>query len=508
MTSLVLRPQSCPPVNSVEVAARAGAEHRGAQVSLTGITNRSGEVQPGDLYVGVRGTRAHGAQFAAEAVASGAVAVLTDLDGLDIAGDLGVPVLVAGDVRRATGPASAAVYGDPSRRLTMLGITGTSGKTTTAYMVRAILQAAGRPSGLLGTVETIIGEEHVGHAAGAALTTPEAPELQALLAVMVERGIGTVVMEVSSHSLQLRRVDGIEYAVAAFLNLSQDHLDFHDGMEDYFAAKSLLFDGRARTHVINVDDDWATRLAETGRRTVRVSPAGRQAADWRIEGAVAGSSAGSAFVAVGPDGRRHEVLLSLPGDFNADNAVMAMAIAAEAGVDADLAAGALREVRVPGRMERIDAGQPFLAVVDYSHKPAAVEAALRSVRDQVTGRVLLVLGCGGDRDAAKRPLMGAVGARDADLLVITDDNPRSEDPAAIRSAMLRGVQEVPQSQRGEVVEIGDRAEAIRHAVRAARDGDVVLVAGKGHETGQYVGGVVHDFDDRAALRQAIGEREA
>lgn len=505
MTSTPLRPQTTRPVSSTQVAERAGAEHRGGHVALTGVTNRSGEVRRGDLYVGVPGSRAHGAQYAAEAVAAGAAAVLTDQQGAALCADLGVPLLVAADVRAAIGPASALIYGDPSRRLTMLAVTATSGKTTTAYMIRAILQASGISSGLLGTVETIIGDEHIPHTAGASFTTPEAPDLQALLAVMLERGVTHVVMEVSSHSLELGRVGGIEYAVAGFGNLSQDHLDFHHTMAEYFAAKARLFDGRSAIHVLNIDDPWVARLRESDHRTVTISPSGA-AADWRVTGEIAASLSGSSFTARTPQGLNLDVTLSLPGDFNVANALLALAIVDAVGVDTAVAARALADVRVPGRMERVDAGQDFLAIVDYSHKPAAVEAALHSVREQVDGRVILVLGCGGDRDAAKRPVMGEVGARDADVLVITDDNPRSEDPASIRAAMLAGAQAVPSAQRGEVIEIGDRAHAIEHAVQAARAGDVVLVAGKGHEVGQYVGGVVHDFDDRIELRRAIESR--
>lgn len=496
------RPITCPPVSTADLAVRIGAAHNGLPTRVTGITNRSAEVLSGDLFVGVPGARAHGARFAADAVAAGAGAVLTDHDGLARVGEIDVPVLVVDDVRAAIGAAAALIYGDPSRQLRMLGITGTSGKTTTAYMVRAVLNAAGLHSGLIGTVETLIGEERLAHTPGASLTTPEAPDLHALLAVMLERGVTHVVMEVSSHALQLGRVGGIEFAVAGFANLSQDHLDFHHTMEEYFAAKSLLFDGRARTHVLNTDDEWVARLVDRPQPTVTISPSGA-VADWRVVGDIVASVAGSDFVVAGPQAVSLNLSLSLPGAFNVANALMALAVCAQVGVDPALAASALAGLQVPGRMEKIDAGQGFLALVDYSHKPAAVQAALSSVRQQAAGRVLLVLGCGGDRDTAKRPIMGEVGARGAEVLVVTDDNPRSEDPATIRAAMLAGARAVPDAERAELLEIGDRAEAIREVVRRARDGDVVLVAGKGHETGQYVGGVVHPFDDRQALRAAI-----
>ncbi|MFV0532277.1 MAG: UDP-N-acetylmuramoyl-L-alanyl-D-glutamate--2,6-diaminopimelate ligase [Cumulibacter sp.] len=500
-SSSQLRPAHCPTVRTTEIAQRISARHQGAEVQVSGITNRSAEVRAGDLFVGVPGSRAHGARFAADAVAAGAVAVLTDQAGLEVAGPLEIPVLVVDDVREVIGAAAAQVYGDPSQALKLLGITGTSGKTTTAYLLRAILDAAGIRSGLLGTVETLIADERFEHTPGASFTTPEAPDLQALLAVMVERSVTHVVMEVSSHALQLGRVGGIEFAVAGFNNLSQDHLDFHHTMEEYFQAKAALFDGRAAVHVLNVDDPYGARLTEQPQRTVTLSPSGA-AADWSVRpGRVPG-----AFTLLGPESITLNVNLSLPGAFNVANAAMAVAMAAEIDVDAELAAAALAEVRVPGRMERIEAGQDYLAVVDYSHKPAAVQAALQSVRQQARGRVLIVLGCGGDRDAAKRPIMGEVAARGADLLVITDDNPRSEDPATIRAEMLRGANSVDASERAQILEVSDRAAAIRAAVERARADDVVLVAGKGHETGQYVGTEVHPFDDRAQLRAAIVER--
>lgn len=499
------RPRSCPPVSTGDVATRTGAEHRGAPVDVTGITNRSAQVRPGDLFVGLPGSRAHGATFAADAIAAGARAVLTDHDGAALLGDPGVPLLIVDDARAAIGASAVQVYGDPSRRLQILGITGTSGKTTTAYMVRAVLDAAGITSGLIGTVETLIGDEQLAHAPGASFTTPEAPDLQALLAVMAERGITHVIMEVSSHALQLGRVDGIAYAVAGFANLSQDHLDFHHTMQEYFEAKALLFDGRAHTHVLNIDDEWVARLRDLPQPTVSISPSGASA-DWRVPGDVRSSLAGSELEVAGPNGLRFDVSLSIPGVFNVANALMALAMTERVGIDPVLAAAALAKVQVPGRMQRIDAGQDFLALVDYSHKPSAVEAALRSVRRQVGGRVLLVLGCGGDRDTAKRPMMGEVSARDADVLIVTDDNPRSEDPAAIRAAMLAGARAVPENERAVLLEIGDRAAAIGEAVRLASEGDVVLVAGKGHETGQYIGGVVHPFDDRQVLHAALTER--
>jgi UDP-N-acetylmuramoyl-L-alanyl-D-glutamate--2,6-diaminopimelate ligase len=405
------------------------------------------------------------------------------------------------------GEVADLVYGEPTAALPVLGVTGTSGKTTTVYLLEAGLAAAGRTTGLVGTVETRI----AGRVVPSALTTPEATDLHATFAAMREAGVDAVAMEVSSHALVLGRVGGVRFAVGGFSNLTQDHLDFHGDMAEYFAAKRRLFDGRCRVEVVNADDAYGRRLVRPG--TVTVSAAGDPAATWWASG-VSGVtrdrsralpdtgdvSGGSSFVIHGPDGFRAAAGVRLPGAYNVANAVLAVAMLAAAGVDPAVAVPALAEVQVPGRMERVDAGQPYLAVVDYAHKPDAVAAALAALRPLTKGRLVVVLGCGGDRDRGKRPLMGAAAARGADLVVVTDDNPRSEDPAAIRAQMAAGVRAVPGA---DWVEIGDRAEAIAAAVRRAGPGDTVLVAGKGHEQGQEVGGVVLPFDDRAVLRAAM-----
>jgi len=487
------------PIALSQLTGAAGSDARlgGADVEVTGITSGTGFVRPGDLFAGLPGARVHGASFAADAIAAGAIAVLTDAAGAPLVPD-GVPTLVVDDVRKRLGPVSAAVYEHPSGAMNVLGVTGTSGKTTTTFLIRAGLVAAGRTPGLIGTVATMIGDEEV----KTGFTTPEAPEVQALLAVMRERGVTDVAMEVSSHALAMGRAAGIEFAVAGFTNLSQDHLDFHADMEDYFAAKARLFDGRARRAVVVVDDVWGKRMAElAGPHTMTVTTTGEGDADWRAVDVRSTPTGGTAFAVRGEADL--DTGCAVPGRYNVANALLALAILAEVDVPADLAAPAIASATVPGRMERIDAGQPFLAVVDYSHKPAAVDGALRALRPLTTGRLIIVLGCGGDRDRGKRPHMGEIAARGADLLIVTDDNPRSEDPASIRHAMLDGALAVPESERGEVREIGDRAEAIAAAVREARAGDTVLVAGKGHETGQEIAGTVHPFDDRTVLREVL-----
>jgi UDP-N-acetylmuramoyl-L-alanyl-D-glutamate--2,6-diaminopimelate ligase len=318
---------------------------------------------------------------------------------------------------------------------------------------------------------------------------------------MVERGITHLPMEVSSHALALGRVAGTTFAVGAFTNLSQDHLDFHADLEDYFAAKAKLFDGRAGAEVVCIDDAWGQRLVTD--KTATVSLAAGQAT-WHAADIVAHRSGSQSFRVLGPRGFNQHATVRLPGRFNVTNALVALAVAHTVGADPRIVLQGVATAEVPGRMQRIDAGQDFVAVVDYAHKPAAVAALLDAMRAQVPGRLLVVLGCGGDRDTGKRLLMGAEAARRADLLVITDDNPRSEDPAGIRAAMLAGAR----TGRAEVVEIADRAEAITHAVTRAGPGDAVVVAGKGHETGQQLQGVTYPFSDTEVLAASLADRSA
>jgi UDP-N-acetylmuramoyl-L-alanyl-D-glutamate--2,6-diaminopimelate ligase len=479
--------------------------------TVTGASLRAHEVAPGELFAAVPGARAHGADFAAQALGRGAAAVLTDPDGATrpALASAAVPVLVHPRPREALGPASALVFGDPSHRLALLGVTGTSGKTTTVYLLEAALAAAGATTGLIGTVETRMHGRHV----PSAFTTPEAPDLQALLAAMVEDGVSHTAMEVSSHALAQGRVDGSAYAVGAFTNLSAEHLDFHPTMEDYFAAKRRLFDGRSAAHVVCVDDAWGRRLADErhDRPLTTVSATG-QDADWTAADVVAHPDGTQTFRALGPGDADLPVTLRLPGAFNVANALVALGCGQAAGLDPARLAPGFAQVAVPGRMQRVQAGQPFLAVIDYAHKPAAVEALLTTLRAQVVqgersdgggwGGVLTVLGCGGDRDREKRPVMGALAADLSDLVWITDDNPRTEDPAAIRAAMLDGARASAHA-RAIVAEEGDRRAAIRAAVAAARPGDVVVVAGKGHEPGQKVGAETLPFSDVEELDAAL-----
>jgi UDP-N-acetylmuramoyl-L-alanyl-D-glutamate--2,6-diaminopimelate ligase len=506
----VPRPAGTPPLTLADLADLAGPPVQGSPAtSVTGVTLASGAVQPGDLFAALPGAHAHGARFAADAAARGAVAVLTDPAGEPTARATGLPVLVVADPREVLGPVAGRVYGRPSEQLTVLGITGTNGKTTTSYLVEAGLAAAGWTSGLIGTVQTRTrgtGPDGapVTTTLPSARTTPEAPDLHALLATMVEAGVRAVVMEVSSHALSMGRVGGVGFAAAGFTNLSRDHLDHHGDMESYFRAKALLFDGRAAVEVVDVDDAYGARLVKPGTVTVAT---GGTAADWSATDVTTLPAGGSAFTLHGPGGRSWPARVRLPGRFNVANAVLAAALLDAVGVPVEAAVQGIAETVVPGRMEPVDAGQPFVAVVDYAHTPDAVETALAALRAATSGRLLTVLGCGGDRDAGKRPAMGAAAAAGSDVLVVTDDNPRSEDPAAIRRAVLAGAAEVPADRRAEVLEVGDRRAALAAAVRIARPGDTLLVAGKGHETGQEVAGAVLPFDDREVLREVLAGLE-
>lgn len=470
---------------------------------LTGVTHDSRAVRPGDLYAALPGARAHGADFAAQAAELGAAAVLTDPAGAARAYATGLPVVVVDDPRGRLGAVAEWIHHHPADSLLLFGVTGTNGKTTTAYLLDGGLRAAGHVTGLVGTVETRVGDL----VEPSAMTTPEAPDLQALFAAMVEYGVTAASMEVSSHALELGRVDGTVFDVALFTNLSQDHLDFHGSMEDYFRAKAGLFTPRrAKTGVVDVDDDYGARLAETASiPVVTVSPTGARAADWRVEDAELGPR-GSRFRLIGPDGAKADAGVRLPGPYNVANAALAVVALVTAGVPLDVAAAGVAAVPgVPGRMEHVDEGAEFTTVVDFAHTPDAVETALRALREVTDNRLFVVLGCGGDRDRGKRPLMGAAAVRLADVAVLTSDNPRSEDPLAILDDMLEGARAVPEPH-GDLVVEPDRAAAIAWAVNHAAPGDVVVVAGKGHEQGQKIGAEVRPFDDRVEVRAALRRR--
>lgn len=467
-------------------------------VDVTGLTHDSAEVQPGDVFVALPGRTTHGARFAAAAVDAGAVAVVTDAAGADQCAGLPVAVVVVDSPRARLGELAARAYGRPADDLVLLGVTGTNGKTTVAAMVESGLRAAGHVTGIIGTT----GIRVDGRSYPSSRTTPEASDLHATLARMREDHVDTVVMEVSSIAVSEHRVESVEFAAMAFTNLTQDHLDYHGSMDQYFAAKAELFrPAHARTGIVGIDDEWGRLLVDRATVPVQTWSLADPRADWHAERTADGVSV------VDPGGSRTLVEVGLPGSFNVANAVVAFALLRHAGVTPESAAAGIAAARVPGRMQVVGDG-PVVAIVDYAHSPDAVERVLRAGREAASGRVIVVLGAGGDRDRTKRPQMGAVAARLADVVVVTDDNPRSEDPASIRAQLLDGVQDVAPAERAEVHEVGDRGRAVTVAVGLARAGDVVLLLGKGHEQGQEVAGVVTPFDDATVLRAALDGRGA
>ena len=476
-----------------DTAQLIGASLHGDNVTFTGVTHADSEVEAGDLFLAIPGAHVHGATFIESAMKRGAVAVLTDEAGLVHCS--GIPALVVKDVRTAGALVAASLYKYPTRDLASIGITGTNGKTTVSTLLYQIFEAVGRDTGLIGTVETRIGAEVV----KSSRTTPEASELQALAAVMRERHMRHLVMEVSSHALSLKRMKGSHFSIAAFTNLSQDHLDFHHDMDSYFAAKAQLFTSEYTEQAfINIDSPYGQRLAsETQIPVTTVSRANKEATWHFVE--THNVSLGVEFSIRGAGGILIESQTRLFGGFNLDNLLLSVAIAVECGIDPiELAAVIPTLTGAPGRLESVSLGQRYTALVDYAHSPDAVSNVLAAVREFTPGKIIAVLGCGGDRDASKRPLMGAALVQGADIAIFTSDNPRSEAPREILSQMTDSLTFSAPSQ---IIE--DRGDAIRAAVALAADADTVLVLGKGHETGQEIAGVVTPFDDRIALAQAI-----
>ncbi len=480
-------------------AALPGAQRRGDAV-VTDATHDSRQAGPGMLFCAIRGEHADGHDHAPGAVDAGAAALLVD-HWLD----LDVPQLLVDDVRAAAGPAAAGVHDDPTRDVAVVGITGTNGKTTTAYLVEAAVAAGGRGTGLIGTVETRID----GAAVPGVRTTPEGTDLQRLFARMRDRDVAVVAMEVSSHGLSLHRIDGTHVAVAVFTNLSQDHLDFHGDMASYAAAKARLFTpGLAARGIVDVEDDWGRWMAD--RAEVPVVTVGSHDTDVRRR-VVRADLDGTDVVLEGPrdvlgGAERVELHTPLVGGFNGHNVSDAFLAAVAAGTDADAAAAGLAACPgAPGRLDRVDAGQPFHVLVDYAHTPDAIEAVVDTLRPLTSGRVLVVVGAGGDRDRGKRPLMGAAAAQ-ADVAVLTSDNPRSEDPDAILSAVVEGARDA--ATAAEVVVEPDRRAGIAAALDRARPGDVVVIAGKGHETTQAFADHTEPFDDREVAAELLGAHRA
>jgi UDP-N-acetylmuramoyl-L-alanyl-D-glutamate--2,6-diaminopimelate ligase len=487
------------PFNSFALSLEKASELLNAQeknfknVEFSGISFKDSHVQPGDIFLAFPGARAHGAQFIDAAIARGAVAILTDAIGAESSSQL--PTLIVANVREAGACLAAAFYRDPIRDMQSIGITGTNGKTTVTTLLYQLLSDVGRETGLIGTVETRIGSDAI----KSERTTPEAPDLQALAATMRERHMRHLVMEVSSHSLELQRMIGSYFSIVGFTNLTQDHLDFHNDMESYFKAKSNLFTHEyAERGFINIDGAYGARLfEETSIDAIAISRHNPKAT-WHFT-VITPTASGVEFVIRGRDGVLIESRTTMHGSFNLDNLLLAVAIAYECGVDPLEMATLLPQLHgAPGRLESVNLGQSFKAFVDYAHSPDAVQNVLQAVREFTSGRVIAVLGCGGDRDASKRPLMGRALSQGSDIAIFTSDNPRSENPDLILKEMVGETRiEAPSAV------ITDRAAAIAYAVEIAGDNDTVVILGKGHETYQDISGVISDFDDRLHLAQEI-----
>ena len=464
-----------------------------SKIEISGLTHNDSQVEPGDLFIAIPGANRHGAEFAMSAVSKGAVAILTDSAGAAYVKE--TPVLVVADPRRVAGNIAALLYNEPIRDLASIGITGTNGKTTVSTLIYQIFEAAGRDSGLIGTIETRIGKDAV----ESSRTTPEATDLQALSAVMRERHMRHLVMEVSSHAMVLHRMQGAHFAFVGFTNLTQDHLDFHGDIESYFAAKAKLFTYEfADQAVINIDTEYGARLADkTELPVISLSRLNPQAT-WHFTD-IDTSGKQVHFKIRGSGGMLIESSTKLRGGYNLDNLLMAIAIAVESGVDpVDIAAAVPALSGAAGRLEEVSVGQSYSAFVDYAHTPDAVANVLESIREFTSGKVIAVLGCGGDRDSSKRPLMGQALLKGCDIAVFTSDNPRSEDPSQILKEMVGNLK-----VSAPAIVIEDRKSAIEYAVSLASQGDTIAILGTGHELGQEIAGKKLDFDDRKVLAQAI-----
>ena len=481
----MIRPLETKKIKFSKLADAIGIEYFGTDFEVTGVAQNADEVRSGDIFLAIAGEKHHGAEFAALAAQKGAVAVITDAKGSELSKNL--PTVVVGDPRKLVGELAAAFYDQPMKKMFTVGITGTNGKTTVTTLLHQIWQTAGWSSGLIGTINTLIDSEVL----PSRHTTPEAADLQAIMATMSERHIRSVAMEVSSHALELNRIIGCHFNIAGFTNLTQDHLDFHENMENYFNAKAKLFQyGLSEQAVINIDNDAGTKLAKLIKIPVTTVSRMETSADWHYE------SIDQDQVKIrGAGGILIEGRTSLIGAFNLDNLLMAVAIAYMSGIDPIEISTNLSKYRgAPGRFEKVEVGQKFTAFVDYAHTPDAVNRVLAEARKLTNGSVIAVLGCGGDRDRSKRPLMGDALVAGSDIAIFTSDNPRSEDPIEILKQMSG-------EHKGEV--IVDRKMAIERAVALAKPGDVVAVLGKGHETGQEIQGKNFPFDDAVILANAI-----
>lgn len=468
-------------------------------VLVSDIVYDSRKVQPGSLFVCWKGAHYDGHMFAPDAVSKGAAVLLCERY-MDTLSD--TPQIVVPSTRVALGPLAAEFFGRPSEHLRLIGVTGTNGKTTTTYLIKGILEAAGIKTGLIGTIANLLGTREL-PAERTTPTTPEAPDIQRMLAQMVAEECGACTMEVSSHALSLHRTQGSRFSVGVFTNLTLDHLDYHATFEEYRNTKSLLFQQVTEAAVVNADDPNCPYFAEAASAPVltygiETKGADITATDIQVE------PTGVSYAVHTPSGSA-DIQLALTGMFNVYNSLSAIAVGHHYGVPLSQIARGLAHVQVPGRFERVSSEHPFAVIIDYAHTPDGLENVLRTARKITNGRVIVVFGAGGDRDRSKRPLMGKVAAHLADYVVVTSDNPRSEDPVTICHDVEAGIREAGLSHHSHV-SIVNRTDAIRHAIELAQPGDLVLIAGKGHETYQEIGGVKSHFDDREEARTALEER--
>lgn len=506
-----LRPDSTAGIGFDQLCGTAGAVRTGALLNaapqILGVSLNPQIVQQGDVFLGISGAKRHGAEFVDTAIGNGAVAMITDTAGLEFLGDdLAIPVAVVADVRKSAAVIAQAVYGTDKRSPKLFAVTGTNGKTTTTFMIRAILDALGEETGLIGTIEM----SARGQIIPSVLTTPESTQLHGVLSRMAQQEVASVAMEVSSHSLSYGRVDALRFAVSGYTNLTQDHLDLHGTMDEYFETKAELFTAeRSDRAVVMVDDEYGQRLADRALvPTETLSLDGDHAtAHWRVT-ELEHCGLGHSFTLVHRDGRQLRTRTLLPGMFNVANGALATLMVLAGGADLDALQRALDSkdplsVAVPGRMQVV--GESPVAVVDFAHNSDALAKALDSIRPGEQGRRIVVFGATGERDKTKRPDMGAVAARHADIVIVTDDDPHGEDPAPIRDQVASGAQHVLESERPQVqlFNIAPRAKAVEFAVSLAGANDAILVAGRGHEVSQDVAGIDVELDDRVELANAL-----
>lgn len=502
-----MRPERLRSLPLTQLARELGREVPlgGEDVMVAGITLASSDVRAGDLFVAVPGAHAHGASYVPAAIEAGAVAVMTDAEGAQIAAGCAVPVLIVDNVRARLGEAASLVYGTAELGIPTFGITGTNGKTSVVYLLTALLRQLGVNSGLSTTAERRIGEQAI----TSGLTTPEASELHALLALMKEREVGAVALEVSAQALSRHRVDGVRFDVVGFTNLSHDHFDDYSTFDDYFEAKRQLFvPERAQRGVVLVDDQWGRKLASTAQIPVTaITFTGEGDVHWQA--AITQQTARSvSFILTHRDGGSLRVTVPVVGAFMAANAAVAIVMLIEAGYSREDIAAVLDrdggiDVYIPGRGEIVSGDRGPVVYVDYGHTPDAFEGLLDTLREVTDGRVFMVFGADGDRDITKRHDMGAIAARGADVVIITDFHPRTEDPATIRQALLDGARSA--NSRAEILEEADPQRAMRQAIRMAGDNDAILYAGPGHEDYREVNGVHLDYNAREDVRAALRE---